>query len=108
MAASGGPGPITLNGVSAPADGHAIRVVADGTPVAVFNRGGAYYAIGAACTHVGGPLDQGQVSDHKVRCPWHGSVFDLTTGAVVQGPARTPVKAYKARFESGALILDPV
>jgi nitrite reductase/ring-hydroxylating ferredoxin subunit len=106
--ASPGPAPIVLPGVAPPPDGHAIRVIADGTPVAVFNRGGTLYAIGARCSHVGGPLEQGTVTGHRVRCPWHGSVFDLETGAVVQGPAAVPEPAYRVRAESGGLVLERV
>jgi len=98
---------IVLPGVYPPQDGHAIRVVAAGVPVAVFNRGGALFAIDAVCTHMGGPLEHGKVSDHQVECPLHGSEFDLVTGQVRAGPARTPVRAYRVRFESGALILTP-
>ena len=102
-----GPARIVLAGVVPPGDGGAIRVVADGTPVAVFNRGGTLYAVGARCPHVGGPLDQGTVTGHRVRCPWHGSVFDLETGAVVKGLAETPVPAYRVRVEGDGLVLEP-
>jgi nitrite reductase/ring-hydroxylating ferredoxin subunit len=32
------------------------------------------------CPHLGLPLDKGRVEDGKVRCPFHGSSFDLATG----------------------------
>jgi nitrite reductase/ring-hydroxylating ferredoxin subunit len=106
MAASPRPR-ITVPDTPAPADGHAVRVVADGTPVAIFNQGGQFYAVGAACTHVGGPLDKGTVSGQSVRCPLHGSKFNLETGQVEQGPARTPVPAYRVYRTSTGFELEP-
>jgi len=54
-------------------------------------------AIGATCSHLGGPLDQGDVEDDCVTCPWHGSTFRLADGSVVHGPATAPVPAYEVR-----------
>lgn len=89
-----------------PTDGHAIRVMANGTPVAVFRVGESLYALDARCTHVGGPLDQGPVHEAQVTCPWHGSVFDLRNGSVVRGPASRPVGSYRARFDGDTLVLE--
>ncbi|HKV90782.1 MAG TPA: Rieske 2Fe-2S domain-containing protein [Thermoplasmata archaeon] len=99
-------GPIHLAGVKPPAEGAAIRVVAAGTPVAVFNVGGTLYAIGAVCTHVGGPLEQGHVASGVVSCPWHGSKFELANGHVVGGPAQRPVAAFRVRAEGDGLVLE--
>ena len=95
-----------LPGVSPPEPGHAIRVDAGGTPVAVFNLGTRLVAVAARCTHVGGPLDRGAISGNVVTCPLHGSQFDLTTGKAVRGPATEPVRSYRVRGESGALVLE--
>ncbi len=92
--------------VKAPPAGQAIRLSVDGRAIAVFNRDGQLFAIDAKCTHVGGPLEQGAVADHTVTCPWHGSKFDLTSGAVVRGPAGRPVRPYKATLEESVLALD--
>ncbi|MCI4331831.1 MAG: Rieske 2Fe-2S domain-containing protein [Thermoplasmata archaeon] len=89
-----------------PEPGHALRVLADATPVAVFNAGGALFAVDARCTHVGGPLDRGRVSEGIVTCPLHGSQFDLATGKVMHGPASNPLRAYRARVEAGSLVLE--
>lgn len=93
-------------GVKAPELGKAIRVTVDGAEVAVFNVGGHLFGVGAKCTHVGGPLDQGPVSGTTVTCPWHGSQFDLRTGAVVRGPAARPLKSYRVRAEADGLDIE--
>ncbi|HZY71132.1 MAG TPA: Rieske (2Fe-2S) protein [Thermoplasmata archaeon] len=91
---------------AAPEPGQAIRVTVDGKEVAVFNVGGNLFAIGANCTHVGGPLEEGEVSELVVTCPWHGSQFKLESGAVVEGPAQRPEPAYTVHVEGGGLVFE--
>jgi nitrite reductase/ring-hydroxylating ferredoxin subunit len=97
-----------VSGAKPPEPGHATRVVVDGTVVAVFNVGGVLFGVDSKCTHVGGPLEKGPVTGTTVTCPWHGSQFDLRTGAVVRGPASKPVKSYRVQSEADGLSLDPV
>lgn len=91
---------------SLPPEGKAVRVMADGSPVAVFRVGGRLYALDAKCTHVGGPLDQGSIHGTQVTCPWHGSTFDLNDGKVVHGPAARGVTPFRVRDEGGTLVLE--
>lgn len=56
-------------------------------PVLLSNLDGAFHAIGATCTHYGGPLGEGLVTDGAVRCPWHHACFDLRTGEALHAPA---------------------
>lgn len=53
-----------------------------------------YVAFQDRCTHTGGPLSDGVLICGTVQCPWHGSQFDVRTGAVKCGPAETPIKIY--------------
>jgi len=62
--------------------------------VAVFNVDGGFCATQAACTHRQGPLNEGTLDGSTVTCPWHGSQFNVCTGAVVRGPAKDPLKTY--------------
>jgi nitrite reductase/ring-hydroxylating ferredoxin subunit len=97
---------IELPAAAAPRPGASIRVTVGDRAIAVFRIGDALYAIDARCSHQGGPLDRGTVDDRTVTCPWHGSVFDLATGAALRGPAREPVRPYRARLEGDRLILE--
>jgi nitrite reductase/ring-hydroxylating ferredoxin subunit len=54
-----------------------------------------------ACAHLGGPLDEGEVADGVVTCPWHGSRFRLSDGAVVRGPSTFPQLRLQARVRDG-------
>ena len=47
------------------------------------------------CSHRGGPLVEGAIDGPCIRCPWHGSQFDIATGAVVRGPATVAQPAYQ-------------
>ena len=59
------------------------------------------YALADACTHLGGPLSEGVVEDNCIRCPWHGSLFSLETGAVKESPANRPQAHFEARVRGG-------
>jgi nitrite reductase/ring-hydroxylating ferredoxin subunit len=67
--------------------------------VAVFNVAGHFCATQAKCTHRGGPLSDGRLDGSTVTCPWHGSEFNVCTGAVLRGPATDPLKTYRLVVE---------
>lgn len=81
-------------------------VQAAGKTLALFHIGDKFYAVDNRCTHVGGPLGEGTVEGTVVTCPWHGSRFDVTTGQVVEGPARRPVAMFPVRVQGGAVYVD--
>jgi nitrite reductase/ring-hydroxylating ferredoxin subunit len=89
-----------------PTEGHAVRVVVNGVPVAVFRVGDRWYGLDARCTHVGGPLDRGTVEGTHVTCPLHHSIFDLRDGRVLQGPATRPATPYRVHLDGEALVLE--
>ncbi len=57
------------------------------------------------CPHSGGPLSDGTLACGVVQCPWHGSQFQVQTGAVVQGPADAPVRSHRVHEADGRLWL---
>ncbi|HEV2813518.1 MAG TPA: Rieske (2Fe-2S) protein [Solirubrobacteraceae bacterium] len=85
------------------AEGDSTCVSADGTPVLLVRQGGTIHAIHNRCTHRGGPLDEGEIADGCVTCPWHGSRFRLSDGAVEQGPATGPQPPFDVRERDGRL-----
>jgi nitrite reductase/ring-hydroxylating ferredoxin subunit/uncharacterized membrane protein len=71
------------------------------TNLVLVRRGDVVYALKATCTHAGGPLAEGTLKGDTITCPWHGSVFRLSDGAVIHGPAQTREIAYRARINEG-------
>ena len=55
------------------------------------------------CSHRGGPLADGDLNAGCLRCPWHGSEFDLATGRVRRGPATRPQPVYEVRVQNDDL-----
>ncbi|MGW7517948.1 Rieske 2Fe-2S domain-containing protein [Streptomyces sp. NPDC054796] len=53
------------------------------------------------CSHLSGPLSGGEISDGCVTCPWHGSVFRLSDGWNVRGPATAPQPAFETQVRGG-------
>jgi nitrite reductase/ring-hydroxylating ferredoxin subunit len=84
-------------------EGGAKTVTVSGTEVMVAKVEGKLYAIANKCTHVGGPLGKGKLVGSVVTCPWHGSKFDVKTGAVVSGPAQKPEPTFQVKVENSAI-----
>lgn len=83
------------------------RVVAD-VPLLVHRRGDQFDVLADTCSHLSGPLNEGEVTTDAageacVTCPWHASVFRLSDGAVVHGPATSPQPSFETRLRDGAV-----
>jgi Rieske Fe-S protein len=64
---------------------------------------GQYKAFSAVCTHVGCLVNK--VTSGTIDCPCHGSEFKITDGAVVAGPAPSPLPARQIKIMDGQVIL---
>jgi nitrite reductase (NADH) small subunit len=85
-------------------EGQARVVDVAGRTVAVFNVGGAFYAIDNTCPHRGGPLGEGDTEGAIVVCPWHGWRWDVRTGANTNNPA-VRVACYPVTVEQGGVFV---
>jgi apoptosis-inducing factor 3 len=83
------------------AEGQMVRGHVEGKAVLVARSGGKLFAIGAKCTHYGGPLAEGILVDDTVRCPWHHACFSLKTGEALRAPALNPVDCWSVREQDG-------
>lgn len=54
-------------------------------PFRLVELDGALHAHAATCPHWLGPLDESEVEQGAVRCPWHGYRFDVRSGRCVSG-----------------------
>jgi nitrite reductase/ring-hydroxylating ferredoxin subunit/uncharacterized membrane protein len=73
----------------------------NGQPVLFMRRGERITAIGAVCSHLGGPLQDGKVKNGNIVCPWHASQFSLDDGSVRSGLATSPAPVYETRVSNG-------
>jgi len=81
-------------------------VEAGGKPILAVNSGGRYYALGNVCTHKGCTLSDGALDGETVRCPCHGSVFNIKTGGVVRGPAMKPEPTFQVKVEGDQVMVS--
>ncbi|MGI8678722.1 MAG: Rieske 2Fe-2S domain-containing protein [Jatrophihabitans sp.] len=88
-----------------PAGGSVAVVQAAGVPVLVTRRGDSWLALADRCTHRGGPLHEGKISNGCIVCPWHASAFSLDDGTVQRGPATRPQPVLDTRVEDGRLLV---
>ena len=77
-----------------------------GTRVTLANVAGTLFAIDDTCTHRGCSLGDGRLDGATVQCACHGSRFDVTSGAVVRGPAEEPVRSYPVHVANGEVQVD--
>ncbi len=84
-------------------EGEHRRVFAGEAAVLLVRDDGQLYALANTCSHAGGPLDEGELIDGCVVCPWHTSTFRLTDGGIVRGPASTPQPVYETRVRDGKI-----
>jgi len=77
----------------------------EGTPIAVFNLNGHYYAIEDLCSHEAETLSDGEVAGEEIICPRHGAHFSIPTGAALSPPAHEPVATLPVRVEDGMVMV---
>lgn len=77
-----------------------------GTKVNIASALGHLYAFDDTCTHKGCSLAKGKLDGTTVTCPCHGSQFDVTSGAVLRGPAQRPVRSRTVQVEGDELLVE--
>lgn len=82
----------------------------EGHPVLLIHHMEQVYATAARCTHAQGVLAEGKLQGNRLTCPRHGSVFDVKSGIVLQGPfgamKTRELAIYHARVQEGLIEVD--
>ncbi|MFI5908043.1 Rieske 2Fe-2S domain-containing protein [Dactylosporangium sp. NPDC051541] len=96
-----------LDAVSAIAEGKLSSYTVGEVPILVYREHGDFSALIGRCAHQAGPLAEGrpleQGGEACVECPWHGSIFRLSDGRALRGPAASDQTALRTRVRDGHL-----
>lgn len=100
-------GPDLKRGVPAATvvEGQPLLGHADGEAVILTRVGGELFAVGARCTHYGGPLAEGLLVGDTIRCPWHHAAFSLRTGAPIRPPALANIPCWDVTERDGEVFV---
>ncbi len=77
-------------------------ILADKKIVITQPQSGTFHAFTAVCTHAGCTV--GSVSGGTINCPCHGSKFNIANGAVVNGPAASPLAPVNIQVQGTSIV----
>jgi len=81
------------------------RVDLRGRRILLVNVAGRICAVDDTCTHEDASLSTGVLKGELVRCPLHGSRFNVCTGKVLEEPAEADLRTYPVRLEGGRILV---
>jgi nitrite reductase/ring-hydroxylating ferredoxin subunit len=84
-------------------EGKPVRRMLGEVPVVAVRANGAVRVLADRCSHLSGPLSDGELTDGCLTCPWHGSMFRIADGSVARGPATASQPAFRTREVGGAI-----
>jgi 3-phenylpropionate/trans-cinnamate dioxygenase ferredoxin subunit len=86
--------------------GKMTRVELNGRRILLANVDGRYYAADDTCTHEDASLSTGSLKGEIVKCPLHGSRFNLCTGEVLDDPAEQNLRTYPVRLDGDDVLIS--
>jgi len=97
---NGSPGDVLASTSDIPVGGG--KILADKKIVLTQPKSGEFHGFSAVCTHAGCTV--GSVSGGTINCPCHGSRFNITNGAVVNGPAASPLPPVSIKVQGTSIV----
>ena len=86
--------------------GKMMRVEVDGRRILICNVDGSFFATDDTCTHEDASLFLGCLQGEYIKCPLHGSRFNVRTGEVQDEPADDDLRTYPLRIEGDDILVD--
>jgi nitrite reductase (NADH) small subunit len=80
------------------------QITVHGRSIALFRAPSGWFALDGTCTHQGGPLADGILSEESVACPLHDRRFELSTGQPI-GHECGAVASYPVEIRDGTVFL---
>jgi len=81
------------------------RVDLRGRRILLVNVAGRVCAVDDTCTHEDASLSTGVLKGELVKCPLHGSRFNVCTGKALEEPAEDDLRTYAVRLEGGRILI---
>lgn len=94
-------------------NGEKMKVVINGESILLINIDNQYFAVSNVCPHMGASLCEGKLEGKNIICPKHKSIFDVTTGKVVNSGSLLFIKVkvkdlrrYNTKVEGKDIFVD--
>jgi 3-phenylpropionate/trans-cinnamate dioxygenase ferredoxin subunit len=81
------------------------RIDVRGRRILLANVDGRWCAVDDTCTHEEASLSTGVLKGELVKCPLHGSRFNVCTGKALEEPAEANLRTYPVRLEGGRILI---
>jgi nitrite reductase/ring-hydroxylating ferredoxin subunit len=81
------------------------RVDINGRRMLLANVNGRFCATDDTCTHEDASLSTGSLRGELVKCPLHGSRFNVCTGEALEEPAEQNLKTYPVRVAGDNILV---
>jgi nitrite reductase (NADH) small subunit len=80
------------------------KIEVNGEHIVLFYLHGQVFAVNSVCPHSGGPLEQGQLDDEEIICPWHSYMFNIKTGLCLNYPG-CRIRKYEVKLDGEKVLL---
>ena len=87
------------------AEGKMLRIRHESRALLLCRVNGTVYATDDLCTHEDVSLSLGSLCEHRLRCPLHGSEFDVRSGRVLSEPAEQNLRTRPVSIVDGWICL---
>ena len=95
---------VAIAGAIAP--GRMTCIEVDGRRLLLANVQGRFYATDDRCTHEDASLSSGVLKGEFVRCPLHGSRFNVRTGEALEEPAEHALRTYPVQLQGDRVLVE--